>query len=91
MPGFESKVRLSTDDVIDFLDLDLDTSWNRGLAPGKTAVVPISIAIPRTSAAGRYYVGAQVDTNGGAVEHSEINNANPFLKSGRGNIAVTVQ
>jgi CARDB len=91
MPAFESTVRLSTDDVIDFLDLDLDTSWNRGLGPGKTAVVPISIAIPRTWAAGRYYVGVQVDSNGDAVEHSEINNANPFLKSGRGNIAVTVQ
>ena len=91
MPAFESTVRLSADAVINFLDLELDTSWHRGLAPGETAVVPISIAIPRTSAAGRYYVGAQVDSNGGAVEHSEINNANPFLKSGRGNVAVTVQ
>ena len=91
MPAFESTVRLSADDVINFLDLDLDTSWSRGLAPGETTVVPISIAIPRTSAAGSYYVGAQVGSNGGSVEHSEINNANPFLKSGRGNVAVTVQ
>jgi hypothetical protein len=91
MPAFESKVRLSADDAIDFLDLELDASWNRGLAPGETAVVPITIVIPRTSGAGSYYVGAQVDSHGTAAEHSEINNANPFLKSGRGNVAVTVQ
>jgi hypothetical protein len=91
MPAFESKVRLSTNEVIDFLDFDLETFWSRGLPPGGTAVVPISVTIPRTSAAGRYYVGGQVDSSGGAVEHSEINNANPFLKIGRGNVAVTVQ
>jgi hypothetical protein len=25
-----------------------------------------------------------------AVEHSDVNNDNPFLKAGRGNVAVTV-
>ena len=91
MPAFKAKLHLSTDDTITVLDLGLDSFWIRGLARGETAVVPVSIAVPMTSVAGRYYIGARVDIENNALEHSEQNNANPFLRAGRGNTAVTVQ
>ena len=91
MPAFKAKLHLSTDDTVTVLDFGLDSFWIRGLGRGETADVPITIAIPASSAAGRYYIGARVDIENNAVEHSEQNNANPFLGPGRGNAAVTVQ
>ena len=91
MPDFKVSVHLSTDDTITPFDLALDSFAIRGLEPGKTAVVPLSIPIPRASNAGPYYVGARLDIDDVAVEHSDKNNANPFLKSGRGNTFLNVQ
>ncbi|HEX2444129.1 MAG TPA: CARDB domain-containing protein [Vicinamibacterales bacterium] len=91
MPAFKARLHLSTDDTISAFDASLASFSIRSVAPGETAVVPVSIAIPRTTAAGPYYIGARLDIETSALEHSETNNANPFLRAGRGNIAATVQ
>jgi uncharacterized membrane protein len=91
MPAFTAKLHLSTDPVVDSFDLWLAAFTIRSLSPGATIDVPVNITIPATSSAGSYYVGARVDIDHVAVEYSDTNNANPFIKSGRGNASVKVQ
>jgi hypothetical protein len=91
MPAFTAKLHLSTDAVVDAYDLGLASFSVRSLAAGATVDVPVNITIPATSAAGSYYVGARVDIDHAALEYSDTNNANPFIKSGRGNASVKVQ
>lgn len=91
MPAFKAKLHLSTDAEVTASDFGFVSFSVASLAPCATRVVPVSLVVPTTSAAGKYYVGARVDIDHIALEHSDENNANPFLSPGRGNVAVTVE
>jgi hypothetical protein len=91
MPAFQVNLHLSADDTITPFDPALDSFSIRDMDPGETIVVSLSVPISRGTPVGSHYVGARLDVDAVAIEHSDTNNANPFLKAGRGNIPVTVQ